>query len=94
MPLYEYRCEECNTVSEEYRPFNQYSENIPCKRCGKMAIKILSAANIQNDHPSWLDDSVRNQITDEFDPPIENRTQLNRVLKEKGIVENPKSNSR
>jgi len=94
MPLYEYRCDDCNNVSEEYRPFNQYRENIPCKSCGKTARKILSVANIQDDHPSWLDDSVRSQIADEFDPPIENRTQLNRVLKEKGIVENPKSNSR
>jgi hypothetical protein len=61
-----------------------------CEHCGGVAEKIISKPNVQDDHPKWIDDNLRAQIQEDDEPPIESRTQLNKAVKEKGLVENPK----
>ena len=45
MPIYEYRCEECDTVSE-ILVFGK-EEGLSCRNCGSVSLtKLMSAPNI------------------------------------------------
>jgi putative FmdB family regulatory protein len=45
MPIYEYRCENCDEISEFLVGVTQQKEEIKCKRCGgKELNKILSGS--------------------------------------------------
>lgn len=42
MPIYEYKCEDCGHVFEEFASFNQQGE-VECESCGsKQTIRIFS----------------------------------------------------
>lgn len=87
MPLYEYQCPQCLDVSELFFKLDDVPESAPCPRCGSNAHKILSCVAIERVEPTWLDDQVRGAIQDESEPPIKDRHDLNRVVKEKNLVE-------
>ena len=91
MPLYEFQCRRCEHITEEFQKLMEQKSLRTCEECGDTAAKVVSAPNIQDDHPSWIDQKLRNQIQDDSEPPIESRTQLKKAEREKGIVENPKS---
>ena len=42
MAVYEYMCEKCNYVIEEYVPTSSISEWTFCPKCGEKAKKIIS----------------------------------------------------
>ena len=42
MPIYEYRCPQCQTEFELKRPFSQASEPAPCPKCGTPGEKLVS----------------------------------------------------
>ena len=47
MPIYEYKCMNCNTVSEIFTNIGGHSDPLACKSCGSTNLeKILSAAAI------------------------------------------------
>lgn len=91
MPLYEYKCGKCFHVTEAYYAVDDMPGARPCEECGTAAVRVISKPNVQSDNPSWIDQSLRNMIQDDGEPPIESRTQLRKAEKEKGLVENPKS---
>lgn len=91
MPLYEFECRRCAHITEIYHDLMRPQALTTCEECGGTAAKVVSAPNLQSDTPSWIDQSLRNMIQDDDEPPIETRTQLKKAEKEKGIVENPKS---
>jgi putative regulatory protein, FmdB family len=41
MPVYEYQCENCNSITEELRSFKDCDNNVRCK-CGGTAKHVLS----------------------------------------------------
>lgn len=88
MPLYEYQCNNCGKVIEE---FDLLTSNLPtsltCPYCSDKALRIISPVAIKDDYPTWLDQSVRDALQDESEQPIKSRTDYERVLKEKNIVE-------
>jgi len=89
MPLYEYQCQNCRNEFEKAVPLKEYKTIPLCPLCGcGECQKILRLGGIQDDHPVWLNQSVRNQLQDTDSPhiPIESRTQFNRHLKENGII--------
>lgn len=90
MPLYEFECGSCTRITEVYHSVLRAQKTTTCEHCGRVAYKIISKPNIHDDHPTWIDDNLRNAIQSEDEPPIESRTQLRKAEKEKGIVENPK----
>lgn len=85
MPTYEYLCNECGNVIEEYEKISRRRSAVDCP-CGGNAARIVSRPSIQSDNPLWLDDHVRGSVQDPADRKIENRTELNRYLKEKDFV--------
>lgn len=40
MPIYEFRCRSCNSLTEKICRSNV--ENIPCPKCGDKALRIVS----------------------------------------------------
>lgn len=87
MPLYEYQCQKCFKISEQYSKLDSVRDMIPCPNCGNEAHKIISNVAIQNVEPKWLDDQVRGAVQDDDEPPIRDRQDLQRVVKEKGLIE-------
>ncbi len=88
MPLYEYQCQLCNNNFEEIFPLKQWNIKPDCPICGGRSKKLLTLGGIQDDHPVWLDNSVRDQLQDTDNPnirPITTRTEYNNYLKDNGI---------
>jgi putative FmdB family regulatory protein len=42
MPIYEYRCPQCNFKFEKLRPLSRADEGAPCPQCQHEAPRILS----------------------------------------------------
>ena len=63
MPIYEYRCEDCDNINEIYFKSSECPRGVDCRLCGKIAIKIISApgtVRVGDGKLSGIDD------TDEF----------------------------
>jgi putative FmdB family regulatory protein len=45
MPLYEYKCSECDELFEELRPIRSRTQPINCDKCGAVAEHVLSTVN-------------------------------------------------
>lgn len=91
MPLYEYECENCGRIFDLHLKISDLSNDVVCEECDGDAKRIITLGHggIQDDHPVWLDHSIRCQLQDTDDPterPIETRTQYNSYLKDNGIV--------
>jgi putative FmdB family regulatory protein len=89
MPLYSYECQRCNHEFEAAYPLSEYDTRPDCPECAGPTTKLMTLGGIQDDHPVWLDNSIRNQIQDTDDPserPITTRTEYNQYLKDNGIV--------
>ena len=43
MPTYEYECEKCSIVVEEFKPMNKIEEHPKCPKCGGDTKRILGA---------------------------------------------------
>lgn len=89
MPVYEYKCQECESIFDMFFPLKEWDVKPTCPACGGESKKQLTA-QIQRDEPTWLDDGVRGAIQDTDDPttkPIENRCDYKRHLRDNGIIE-------
>ncbi len=88
MPLYEYNCEHCKTKFEKVVPLKDWDSIQPCPECGWGTVKVITIGGIQDDHPVWLNQSVRDQLQDTDSPhiPIETRQQYDKHLKDNGIT--------
>lgn len=88
MPIHEYECLECDQITESFFVLGEdLPDEVPCPCCGGKTKRILSNVSIQDGHPTWLDQSVRDAIQTEDEPPIESREDYKKVLREKNIVE-------
>ena len=88
MPLYDYECSKCSTKFDKLLSLSEYKTPQSCPDCGGEGIKLMTLGGIQDEHPVWLDNSVRSQLYDTDSPniPIETRTEYNRYLKDNGII--------
>lgn len=91
MPLYEYECESCGKVIEKVYNIASYPQTIKCE-CGKRAKKLCAVGGIQDDHPTWIGSTNDGLVDPDLvkakqEKPIESRADLNRALKEKGLVQ-------
>lgn len=87
MILYSFQCNDCQKEFDALRPLKKC--NIPsiCPDCGsKKTKRIITNGGVQRDEPAWLASAVR-QIQPEGERTITNRTQFNRFLKERQIVQ-------
>ena len=47
MPIYEYRCRECDAVTGERASVNAIPADIACERCGDRATRIVSLPSVR-----------------------------------------------
>lgn len=54
MPIFEYKCEKCNIVIEEYLPISSNINNVKCWKCGGEAKKIISNSTFVLKGGGWF----------------------------------------
>ena len=58
MPIYEFRCTECDEVSEEMLSFKNKKKTIECPICGSRSEKILSLGSFHLKGSGWYKDCL------------------------------------
>ena len=56
MPIYEFRCTECDEISEEMLSFKDKTKTIKCPICGSRSEKILSLGSFHLKGSGWYKD--------------------------------------
>jgi len=88
MPLYDFQCQVCEWVQEEYASMEEELPTVTCCCCGNVAVKIISFnGGLKTDHPAWLDHNVRAALQGDGEKPIETRKEHDAYLKDNGIVQ-------
>lgn len=87
MPTYDYQCQECQAVQEQFFKMADKPPSVPCA-CGGTATPIVSLGHggVHGDEPVWLNDDVRMALQDPKERPIRSRTEWKRHLDKKGLV--------
>ena len=62
MPIYEFRCTECDEVSEEMLSFKDKKKTIKCPVCGNIAEKILSLGSFHLKGSGWYSDGYEGKM--------------------------------
>ncbi|MBI9090149.1 MAG: hypothetical protein JEZ12_13115 [Desulfobacterium sp.] len=89
MPRYTYECTNCGKIFDLDLSLKNHVKQTVCEKCDGDAVQIMVPGHggVQDDHPAWIDDSVRGCLQDPAERPIESRTEYKRHLKDNGIVE-------
>jgi putative FmdB family regulatory protein len=53
MPIYEYACEHCETVTEKLESITSENKEIECPNCGETAQRIMSASAFHLKGGGW-----------------------------------------
>jgi putative FmdB family regulatory protein len=97
MPRYDYRCPECGVIVEIIMKISEIKyRKVICRECTEkyslserdkvgMERIISKSCAIHGDSAPWIP-SVNGILTGKNDPPITNRTEYKRFLKEKQIT--------
>lgn len=83
MPLYEYYCDICGTVTEDLRPIEERNNVCICGNCGFVAVKMMSTPNLVTDTNFGYTGKVDKRLGTK---PIEGRADWNRRVKEKNYA--------
>jgi len=86
MPAYEYLCDTCTNEFEIVCPISAHMTRARCPKCGADAQQTFSKVVTHDDHPTWLNDNVRNQIQGDDRRPIESRSDYVRHCRKHNIV--------
>jgi len=90
VPLYEFECDECKKVFEQFYKMDECPVWMDCpdRDCEGAAKKVLpSSYGVMGDHPTWLNDHVREVLQRDGERPIETRKEHDQYLKENGYVQ-------
>ena len=88
MPIYEFRCTECDEVSEEMLSFKDKKKTIKCPVCGNKAERILSLGSFHLKGSGWYKDGYgnRDSTKEEVAKPATN-TETKEIPKAKPIAD-------
>lgn len=86
MPLYDFFCKNCGHKEEMLMSASMVNCKYVCPHCNSNLLREISAPEVQTEHPSWLNDDVRNALQGEDEKPIETRSEYNDYLENRGIV--------
>jgi len=53
MPIYEYACEKCGTITERLESITSENKETECKECGEQAARIMSASAFHLKGGGW-----------------------------------------
>ena len=64
MPIYEYKCTECDHISEKIESFKSEIRTIICPFCNGISNRILSLGSFQLKGDGWYKDGYERKRTD------------------------------
>ena len=79
MPVYEYRCNDCNEITEQFQSIADRDNCPECEHCGKDTRKIISSQRVHPDFEPYYDENLETHI--------QSKQHRKKVMKEKGLVE-------
>lgn len=62
MPIYEYRCKECDHVTDAYRSVDNRNDVPECESCSGETKKIISAYHMHGDLTPYYDENLETHI--------------------------------
>ena len=74
MPIYEFRCTECDEVSEEMLSFKDKKKTIKCPVCGNKAERIISLGSFHLKGSGWYKDGYGDKRSVSKEEKIERTT--------------------
>ncbi len=83
MPIYEFRCTECDEVSEEMLSFKDKKKTIKCPVCGNIAEKILSLGSFHLKGSGWYSDGYEGKMQKMSREEVE-KNKISNIRKTKG----------
>lgn len=72
MPIYEYRCEACQRVSERTTTIAERPTEVECDHCGRLASRIISRSAVRLSSASKLD-----RLDPKYDRMVDNALNSN-----------------
>ena len=87
MPIYEFHCDNCKTITSRIFSIKDRPNKVKCE-CGKKAKLIISRSAIQADSLNdvkWLPSAIKT-LQPDGEKPITTRGEYNKYLKRNGIV--------
>ena len=88
MPIYEFRCTECDEISEEILSFDDNKKTINCPVCNNKSERIMSLGSFHLKGAGWYKDGYgkRNTSKEEVAKPATN-TETKEIPKAKPIAD-------
>ena len=74
MPIYEYRCNSCDEITEEFDKITSTVKTIECSFCGQSSTRIMSLGSFHLKGSGWYKDGYGDKKTMSEDEKIERST--------------------
>jgi putative FmdB family regulatory protein len=87
MPIYEYRCDECDEITEDFDKITSTTKTIPCSFCEQPATRIMSLGSFQLKGGGWYKDGYGKKISSEKTVASKPKT-VGGVTKARSIADN------
>lgn len=78
MPIYEYRCQDCNEITDAFRSVSNRDDAPECS-CGGETKKIISSYRVHSDFAPYYDENLESYV--------KSKQHRKKVMKEKGVTE-------
>lgn len=79
MPIYDFKCPTCGTVTDVYAHMDEREK---MHSCGQTMTRLISTPNITPDIPQYLDENLG-----ETPVLVKSRRHRKQLMKERGLVE-------
>ena len=74
MPIYEYKCDVCEEITEEFDKITSTTKTIECSLCGQPANKIMSLGSFHLKGTGWCKDGYSDKKSMSTEEQIERST--------------------
>jgi len=81
VPIYSYKCEDCETIVDEYRSIRD-RDNCPTCECGGSTKKIITSYFAHGDIEPYLDPNISDKPT-----WVKSKKHRRQLMEENGVIE-------
>jgi putative FmdB family regulatory protein len=74
MPIYEYKCDVCDEITEEFDKITSTTKTIECSLCGQIATRIMSLGSFHLKGGGWYKDGYGDKKSMSKEEKIERST--------------------